>query len=638
MIRTILLFVFLTSIVQAQTDSLMIDEEIIVLGTRMKQSRQNTPRDVRVIDRKELVASGARSLDEAFQLLGGIEVQTRGPYGTQADISMRGSTFNQVLVLIDGQAINDPLTGHFSSNIPVAMNDVRRIEVIRGPSSAIYGPNAVGGVINIITQFSDPENMDLALKGHYNFGDYGLRQYGFGGDVPLGKLQLFAHHSQTDADGPEHLGDTTGASQFLDVRTTTFGLGWNPVDDFKVALRAGLDRRDFDARYYYTRSTADRSTETVDRTWVQGRVTAQMEDNIIELNTSYSETDDVFRFLPTIPANEHTTGILDNRLEWKRRWGKWSTNVGGQAQFRTIESNDRGNHAEEQFGFFAIAGTQWTPHLSTQASFRMDYQEVYGWQALPQLGVNYLRKGWKYFGNVGRSVRAGDFTERFIGFGRTTMLSSGRNLGNPNLQTENAWTVEGGVGYTKWSKAEVSASVFYRNSSDLIDFVVTPTAEIEDNRLLDPNGSYFYTRNIAELQTIGLELMGRYATDLPYDFDLSLEGNISWIQSDNDEDEVSKYLANHAGIFAGFSTQLSWREVSLVLNGIYKNRDFEEALAINAELTDQYFLMNARVNFELLSWVNLYGQMHNVMDTEYADVLGARMPGRWWSAGFRIGF
>jgi vitamin B12 transporter len=75
-----------------------------------------------------------------------------GPMGTQSDFVLRGGTFQQVLVVLDGLRLNDPITGHFSSYVPITPGEIERIEVLKGASSAIYGSDAVGGVIHIITK------------------------------------------------------------------------------------------------------------------------------------------------------------------------------------------------------------------------------------------------------------------------------------------------------------------------------------------------------------------------------------------------------------------------------------------------------------------------------------------------------
>src|ERR1044071_3542229 len=92
------------------------------------------------------------SLDELLRYLPGIEVQMRGPMGSQADIVLRGGTFQQVLVILDGLRLNDPNTGHFNSYIPIAPAEIDRIEILKGASYAIYGSEAVGGVISIFSK------------------------------------------------------------------------------------------------------------------------------------------------------------------------------------------------------------------------------------------------------------------------------------------------------------------------------------------------------------------------------------------------------------------------------------------------------------------------------------------------------
>ena len=106
------------------------------------------------------------SVDELLRQIPGLEIQSRGGFGVQSDLGIRGSTYNQVLVMIDGVRFNDPMTGHFNGYIPLGLSEIERIEVIKGPSSSIYGADAVGGVINIITK--------VAEKGTFVRGDISL--------------------------------------------------------------------------------------------------------------------------------------------------------------------------------------------------------------------------------------------------------------------------------------------------------------------------------------------------------------------------------------------------------------------------------------------------------------------------------
>ena len=636
--KKVLLICLLASTITAQVDTSLIFGEMEVLGTRLQQRVNESSKDVRILEGEDILRVGARGLDEAIQLLAGIEVQTRGAFGTQADFSIRGTTFNQVLVLLDGQSISDPLTGHFSSNIPVPMEAVKRIEIIRGPSAAIYGPNAVGGVINIITEFSTPHESRSSLTGGYQFGDFGLRRYYVDGAARIRDFRVYAGISDVGADGPEHTEDST--SQFFDIRSMYAGAAWSPSESTRAGVKVSADSRDFDARYYYTRNPFDRSTEKVERLLAQGQFATSWGPHELVYNGSWLSTDDSFLFNPQFGGpNEHTTVVQDHRVEFKTSIGNLQTNLGAQYQWRTIESNDRGDHEEGQFGAFLISQYQFTPSLQLEASMRLDYQEVYDWQWVPHLGLNYTTsQGWRWRALLGRSVRAADYTERFISFGRTSELPGGRNVGNPNLQTESAWTSEVGFSFYGFRNLEIGLTGFYRSSEDLIDYVLTPGRDIERSQLLDPDGEYFYTQNISSLETGGLEFLARYKWRVARKLKGSADVSISYIQSMNEDDVVSKYLANHAGLFVSVVNGWEYEWLRLQLSALYKNRDEETASAIDANLEDEYVLLNGKLNMDLGFGIDVFGQVHNITDVKYSDVLGAPLPGRWWSAGINVMF
>src|SRR5215211_5719683 len=98
-----------------------------------------TGRSVLVIKGERFANLPVHSVDELLRYLPGIEVQARGPMGAQSDIVIRGGTFQQVLVIIDGLRVNDPNSGHFTGYIPIAPSEIERIEIVKGASSAIYG-------------------------------------------------------------------------------------------------------------------------------------------------------------------------------------------------------------------------------------------------------------------------------------------------------------------------------------------------------------------------------------------------------------------------------------------------------------------------------------------------------------------
>ena len=100
---------------------------------------------------------------EALQNVAGLDIRQRGVHGIQADVSLRGGTFDQVLILINGVKMADPQTGHHALNIPLNMDNIERIEILKGPAARIYGANAFAGAINIVTRTPDKAFVNINL-------------------------------------------------------------------------------------------------------------------------------------------------------------------------------------------------------------------------------------------------------------------------------------------------------------------------------------------------------------------------------------------------------------------------------------------------------------------------------------------
>ena len=128
-----------------------LPDSVVVTATRGPVSAQQTGRVEQVVTAAEIAALPVRSVDELVRFVGGVETQTRGGFGAQSDFTLRGATFGGTLLLIDGVRFNDPMTGHFLSDLPLPLAEIARVEVLRGPAAAVYGPDALGGVIPLLT-------------------------------------------------------------------------------------------------------------------------------------------------------------------------------------------------------------------------------------------------------------------------------------------------------------------------------------------------------------------------------------------------------------------------------------------------------------------------------------------------------
>ncbi len=128
-----------------------------------------------MITKEEIANSPAKSIDEILQQVPGMDIRRRGANGVQSDIGFRGSSFEQVLLLLNGIRMNDSQTGHNNMNVPVDLEDVEKIEIIKGPAARRFGQNAYAGVINIITKTTPGKRVKISAEG----GDYGSYSLGF---------------------------------------------------------------------------------------------------------------------------------------------------------------------------------------------------------------------------------------------------------------------------------------------------------------------------------------------------------------------------------------------------------------------------------------------------------------------------
>ena len=630
----------------------MTVDTILVTSTGLPQTLSQTGKSVTVLTAEDLAQIPANSIDDLLKYIPGIEVQARSAFGAQGDISMRGSTFTQVLVLLDGMRINDPLTAHFNSNLPVTMEEISRIEVLRGPAAALYGADAVGGVINIITKgFATQRNESgQTISGSYHLGEHRLRMGSLGFSKQTEKLyvgagiassksdgQLIGGKSITGTDG--NTTELTPYRNYFDIQTVGLTLGYRPNNKWNIAMRSAHDQRDFDARYYYTVSTFDKSNEQVNNWWHQASISHLGNKSVSSLQIAHKHTTDRFEFSPDFPStNLHTTKLTNLQATHRINLSRQIDLMGGiQTLWKSISSTDRGIHDDLSYGLFLTALLQPTEAFSITPSLRMDHDNVFGTEFTPQLNASYLMGPWTFRTSVGRAIRAPDYTERFVSFNLTD-LTSGRNLGNPNLQAERSWSQEIGVDWTPHPAALVAFTFFRRQSKNLIDYSLTSYAEIprKDNLLSD--ASYFYATNLAEVASSGFELQGMLTKNLG---DSRLQGRLgyTYLNTSSDEEIISVYTSNHARHLLSFEASLRHPVFHIALSGLYKDRPEREATGIASTLTQRYSIVNAEIGIFLISnQLSLTLNSQNIFNTPYQDILGAIIPGRWSRIGVKFRF
>lgn len=622
-------------------------DTIIISGSQIPLTIRETGRNITVLRQEEIRQMPAISVDEILQLVPGVEVQSRNGFGAQADILMRGSTFSQVLVLVDGMRLNDPLTAHFNGNIPVVNEEIDRIEVLRGPAAAMYGPDAVGGLINIVTKtFAGTPRSGTDISGEMGIGSnnqvMAKASLFSAGENMTASLGIQYNKSKGELIPPVVTPDNTTLESYrnyFDIRTLGGAMAFRFRNGWRLKWRSSYDFRDFSARYFYTSSTFDKSTEITTNSFNVLHLEKIREHSSSDLQIAYKYNTDEFIFSPDFPStNNHKThliNILSNHL--------WDINdqlifkTGVQIDKRSIISSDRGDHMDWHAGIYAMTMYKPMDDLNITGSLRVDYDQNYDLELLPQLNISYVLGDYVIRGSLGRSIRAADYTERYVSH-NLPMLTPGRSLGNPGLLAESSWSQELGVDFFIGNKLQLKTTGFFRQSGQLIDYVLTNESEIGLVGDLLPGEDYYFAKNITAVRTKGVELEARFRHRFGRDNSLNLMTGYTRQLTQNEDGVVSVYIANHAKDLFTFSSLLTISDLRFSLGGLYKYRDPRIAQLINTRLEASYMVWNVKVGYDIHQKLSLGFQIQNLFNENYQNILGAPMPHRWLSGtiGWRL--
>lgn len=594
-----------------------------------------TGRNLIVIKGDRFTQLPVNSIDELLRYIPGIEIQARGPFGSQSDITLRGGTFQQVLIIVDGVRVNDPNTGHFTTYIPIAPGEIERIEVLKGASSALYGSDAVGGVVNIVTKtFSKQASRKLQATAQLTAGEYEF--YGANAGV-------FSSNGKTSIGGGVLSNNTAGQKQrgsrgFVNATAVSASVGHQFNDAWSLSFRSAYDTRKFSAQNFYTTSVADTAQETVNTFWNQLQVARNAANNTLRLQVGYKHLHDSFAFNSRTPSNQNTTQLWQALLINERKLSA-TTSITPGVQFinKKIASNDRGNHNVSQAAAFLALNQQLGQSFFVAPSARLEWNERAGWDFIPQINLSYRVNALQLRGSAGKTIRDADFTERFNNYNRA-VVPSGQRLGNPDLETERSFSYEGGADYFVTSSLKISATYFQRFHRKLIDYVPTPYVQIPRRVNLLPTGTYALAKNIAEVTTTGFETDIQFSKQLSNTDAVWATVGFIWLDSKSSDSVPSFYLSSHAKFQANVSMNYTAKRFAMSVNALYKNRRPQQvANPAIAKVSADYLLLNAKAEaFVLRNQLSVFVQVDNILNRNYTDLLGSQMPGRWFLGGIKI--
>ncbi|MES2649414.1 MAG: TonB-dependent receptor [Bacteroidota bacterium] len=613
-------------------DSLNVLDPVTVTATISPAQTSKTGRNIIVIKGEQFAKLPVNSLDELLRYVPGIEIQARGPMGSQSDILIRGGTFQQVLVILDGIRLNDPLTGHFNSYMPVAPSEIDRIEVLKGASSAIYGTEAVGGVIHIISKSFAQSIKKSTASARIVAGEYGLLNLQAGGQYTDSKNTFSGGLISNHTNGQPQ----RGTKGYFDLTTASLSYARKLTEHWNLALRSAYDDRSFSAQNYYTTFASDTATETVKTWWNHAQVAYSSSFLKWNLNLGYKTVDDHYLFNAKSIANENKSNLFQFLTTADLSFTKKTTlTTGIQYVSKGIKSNDRGDHTVWQSAAFVVLHQSIGEHFYVDPALRFDYNQRGGFELVPQLNASFRGDKYQLRTSIGRTIRDADFTERFNNYNKS--IVTGGRIGNPDLEAETSFSYELGGDLSLSDNIKISGTWFERFHQKLIDYITTPYNEMPRKENLSSTGTYALARNFSKVNTNGWETDIQFQQPINSKQQLTATVGFLWLKSKLDGGGTPGFYLNaHAKFLTNFSISYQYNWLNISVNGVYKTRQPQEAAAIHATVSKDYFVANAKADVSIRKFAGVFIQADNIGNISYSDLLGTPMPGRWLMGGIRF--
>ncbi len=575
--------------------------EITVQGKFLNLPLKKVNENITVISKQELENSPAKSIEEVLAQFTGMDIRKRGANGVQADISVRGSSFEQVLILVNGIRINDSQTGHNSMNIPFDLASVEKIEIVKGPAARRFGQNAYAGVINIITKPSSDENIVFTASG----GDFKTYSLGVGANFGNTRSSNFIQVNSSSSDGYRYNTDYKINNIFYQNRYK--------IENGNVNFQAGIQEKKFGANGFYATPAAKDQYEETQASIVSLGIDKNYEKWGLNSAVYWRRGQDMYEYIrnkPEIYRNMHIGNNFGAELNGSYRSDLGTTGLGLELRKEFLASNNLGHRErfvtqvffEHHFSFLEnklniSPGISWA-NYDTEGNF-----------FYPGLDLGFdFSEHHKIYGNIAKVNRIPTFTDLYY--------VSKTEAGNPDLKPENAISAEVGYRFQKHNFLG-KISGFLRDSDNSIDW-----SKQNENDI-------WRAENIGKIHTKGVEV------ELAQHFNSFLKSysvGYTFLESNYEQPTglLSRYVMENLKhqfvaklevfFLKKFTNQLIYRYNERVSTGSYQ-------------------ILDEKLSYDAKNY-NIYIMVNNILDTEYTETFGVPMPGRWFHIGvsFKTGF
>jgi vitamin B12 transporter len=573
----------------------VVEDQIVVSATLEQESLRDLPASVTLIDRDQIRDRQAVGIAEMLRTVPGLAVVQSGSPGKVVSVFSRGAESNQALVLWNGMRLNDPYFGGFDW-AQLSTDGVDRIEVVRGPASSLYGSDAMGGVVQILTGSS--HGGALRLEGGED--SYGRLGGSWSGDVGRARIDIAGHSRR---------GDGAADNDFYDSDEATARLGWQVGRQASLGLMARYSQSEIGIPVASGTPTP-RRTQEADAlhlaipfeadfgNWHLTASLSHLDAGLVFLDPeavfSRSETDAErlrLRSVATYRANE--TLSISAGGDWENERVTNDTNFG-------LNLDDE---ARDNYSVFGEMQKTWG-RLRLDLGARQDEDEFFGGALSPRAGLLFeASDGVQVFANYGEGFRAPSLGELFFPF-----------FGNVDLEPEESRTWEAGLRFTSgaWRFEMAAFTSEFRN-------------------LIDSDPLNFTAINVGEAETEGLELAvsGRRGI---------VSGSAQLTLLTTEDLATGESLLRRPETSGSVVVTVRPEPFSATLVTRYVGeRDDLDPLTFLRAVNDSYFVADLAVSWRVSPSLLPYARLKNIADEEYQEVLGFPAPGRTFIVGLEVG-
>ncbi|MBI2689385.1 MAG: TonB-dependent receptor [Acidobacteria bacterium] len=563
-------------------------ETIVVTGSYEPIPLEEADRSVRAIPAREL-APLTGSISDLLNLDASLDLRERAPAAVQSGLSIRGGSFGQTLVLWNGMRLNSVQTSNLNMDVPVPLDALAQVEVLKGSGSTLYGSDATAGVVNFLTR--PPEHSEIRLRA--GMGNWGTQQQRSSLAYVRGTLaqQLTMSRDFTTGFMPNR------DFRNMSVASTT---AWRQTE-----ISLALNDRPFGAEQFYGNYNSWERTKS----WFAGA--RQGIGKNTEAAFAYRRHADLFvlyRDRPQVYTNRHIAESYQVQLRRREDLPKASRlHYGVEFLHDSIASNNLGNHTRGRGSAYAA----WDVRALNRFSFTLGVrEEVYRnlqHQFNPSAGAGFwIHRHVKVRASASRAFRLPTYTDLYY--------RDPGNVGNPLLRPESAWSYEGGVDWNAGGAWRGGVTVFQRRERDGIDYVRSSPADI------------WRATNFQRLHFTGVEAMVATVVQRKHRIELSYMG-LNGAQSVLGPLQ-SKYVFNYPR-HTGLAT---WQAA------IGKGLTARSRMGALERLgRSPYAVWDVFASWQK-GRVQPYLQLSNLTAANYQEVIGIRMPGRGIVGGVELVF